>query len=228
MHKHKLYILPKPIKRNKYVKLVFDLGLQHDHDVSTMISAVIIGDEFISYKGVRIPYIPKNNGKYCDMLVETVPPFYSKELAYVTTVLSAKMNEDKGYKNTNDAIFDTENYYIVKIEWEVLFILNFHVKISNFIIMMYNIIAPQNRRFADYFWDLSREICLDEKLLYTSEKTVILACALLSRNNKLRAVKKCKKRMFKCCLEQLSYEYEVDMSDIIREIINEYKIISEG
>lgn len=214
--------------------------------------------EKISLESVckRNPHLTKIRGnfsvhKYRDLLLtspfkeqveqntfmnELVPQVYSIELAYVVTVIIAKYNEDDRYKWTDDAVADTNNRYVIKMEWEICMLLNFHIKINNFITLIGDIIwhtlteeqkysSPLSFRFHSMFFDLSKEICMNQSLLAKDSKVIVMGCILLHKMGKLRAVRTNKERLFNEVMVKISKEYEVDISDLLHAYI---KLKKEG
>jgi hypothetical protein len=217
--------LPEKISRQEYVDIIFNIGHKHRHGYATIISAVQLGDFFVSFTGPRIS-VSNNNDSYdlYDIMNELVPQVYSIELAYVTTIITAKFNEDYGYRNTALAMNDTKNRYVVKMEWEICILIKFNVKIYNFISVIGNKLYTDSnigrfRNFGPQFWDLSKDVCMDRELLSMNPKALICGFILLVRYDKLKASIQYRKRKFYNMMKQISYECEVPLIDILREYI---------
>lgn len=156
---------------------------------------------------------------------ELVPQVYSNELAHVVTVLVAKYNEDfhHGYRSINLAVFDTGNYYVRKMEREICTMMGFNLKVHNFISVIGALIIDYDakvfRRLGSVFWDISREICLNQKLLSLNPLNVALAIFLLGRAGKLRALRTNRERKFRKLMKTIAREYELDVSDVVRSYI---------
>lgn len=276
MYQRDIPKLPKIITRTEFVDIVFDLGRIHQHGYDTIVASVQLADHFVSFKGVRRPFIQLNISekkalksickrnpeltkvrgkfsvqKYHDLLLtspfqekleqnkfmyELIPQVYSIELAYVVTVIIAKYNEDDGYRWTDNAIADTNNRYVIKMEWEICMLINFHIKINNFITLIGHIIwhtLTEHQKYSDpwtfrlhsIFFDLSREICMDQNILAKDPQVIIMGCFLLHKMGKLRANRINKERLFHEVMVKISKEYEVDISDFLHAYI---KLKKEG
>jgi hypothetical protein len=159
---------------------------------------------------------------------ELVPQIYSEELAHVTTLIIAKYNEDHGYIHTEYAISDTNNKYVIKMEWEIYMLLNYHVKIHNFITVISNLIpeifdktSPMDNNipyhFGSIFKDLCMQICIDRNLLCKDPRILVIATIILYRRGRLKAIKINKKRIFCEIMYEVAREYELNIIDVVRE-----------
>lgn len=164
-------------------------------------------------------------------MYELVPQIYSTELAYVVTVIMAKSNEDDGYRWTDDAVSDTNNRYVIKMEWEICMLLNFNIKVHNFITLIGHIICTtlnddekthdlSTFKLHSMFFDLSKEICLNRDLLAKDAKVIVIGCILLNQAGKLRAQRTNKERTFREVMMKISREYEVDIGQLLQAYIN--------
>ena len=215
MYQHDIPKLPTPITRNSYVDLVFDIGLEYSHGYDTIVMSVEIGDAFVLYKGNRSPFIPTAHTNF-EIMNQLVPQEYSIELAHITTVTVAKFNETGGYQSTRNAISNTENCYIAKMEFEIFEVIDFHINRSNFITVFGNLLPHTNQKhLGSVFWDLSKAICLDYTLMQMNPYTLILGTILLNKHGKLKAVSDNKYRMFQTLLTHIVEEYELTYSDVI-------------
>lgn len=222
MYLHDEPYLPKEINRNKFVDIIFDLGYYNQHRYDTIIAAVQIGDYFVSYKGKRTPYIPISSkidiSKY-DFMKELVPQIYSEELAHVVTTISSSINEIIEY-NINRVVVDTVNYYVYKMQWEICMVIGFSFKINNFMTVIHELITICNKnnidlRMSSVFWDISKAICMNIKYLQTNPKVILLAIVLLYNNNKLKAIKEHRKRIFQSLVIRIVNEYELSLSEFL-------------
>lgn len=245
--------LPTEISRNEFVENVFDIGRKNNHRYDTIIASVMLGDKFVSYEGKRIPYVELNNKTFSadsgsddpdELLNETfdkingnlqlkelidnlVPQIYSLELACVVSLIVAKYNEDSGYRRIRYAITDTNNNYVIKMEWEICILIGFELHINNFITVICEIISKilnQNTfingwNLSLFFWDFSKDICMNEKLLKSNPRTIILGSILLYKMGKLKAARLYKKRIFNEIMIKLAHEYELNLGDILRKYI---------
>jgi hypothetical protein len=226
--------LPIAISREDFVDIIFDIGLYNLYNYDTVVSSVQLGDSFVEYIGPRNPYVDKLqlekfpiNSYERDILEKLVPQEYSKELAYAVTVIMGKFLDERGrgFGWTNIAIRETNNYYVVKLEWEVCMILGFHIKTKNFISVIGNLIYSDisyqpTPILNSVFWDLSKDICMNKSILNMDPRTVVLGIKLLHRKKKLRAVTSNRKRFFLQLMNTISNDYEIDMKDLLRGYID--------
>jgi hypothetical protein len=231
MYQRDIPHLPIKIDRDQFVEIVFYLGLIHRHGYDTIVASVQLGDTFVSDPKIQLQDTANyeiQSTTICDqsnqveIMNEPVPRIYSNELAHTVTVIAAKANEDYGYMNIKDAIIDTENSYVLKIEREICVMLNFHVKIHNFIttigVLLYD--KVQHPLLGSEFWDISKQICMDPVLLKMTPRTLILGLIILFRHKKLRASHDNRKRIFTDTMMQISKEYELDLSDVLKEYVS--------
>lgn len=225
MYRREIPHLPNVTSRKEFVELVFDLGLRLEYGYDTLITAVEIGDRFISHEGHRIPYTSykkdqqnKLTSDQIKIITELVPQVYSRELAYVSLVISADINEDDGFQ-IEKAAEELENGYVYKMQWEISMMNNFCIRNHNFITLLVSLIPDKKYVFDRMFWDLSRVICMDETLLHTNPITITLAIIILIKRDKLRAQKQYNQRIFQTLMIQISKEYEIPLSDLLLEYI---------
>lgn len=157
-------------------------------------------------------------------LDEPVPQIYSIELAHVVSVIVAKYNETAGYRKTTIAMADTENRFIVKMEWELLLLIGYKPKVSNFMTLIGLITnkdqySREFRHLSSVFWDLSKEICLNRELLNKDPWTLVMGIFLLGRMGKLRALRTNRERKFRQFIVQLAKEFELDLSELLQAYI---------
>lgn len=189
--------IPIPINRSTFVEEIFELGLNYEYGCDILVAAVQLGDKYVD-----------NEGKY-----------YSIELAHASLVLITKLSYDDCY-STSIALDVTENKSTVLLEWELF--IHYHIKVDNFISPIgkyYDNILPS------IFWELSKTICLNKSLLDINPVTILCGCLLLLSNNKLKAVREHKERMFRAVINRLSKEYELEVNDILTKYIDLYKIV---
>ena len=166
MYQRNIPRLPKIISREAFVDRIFDLGQQYQHGYDTIMTAVEIGDFFITYKGKRVSHLgqfseltnqPSANTNSVGprepsvdlvkenqrkLMIMCVPQVYSEELAYVVTVISACANEDHNYSYSDivDAASEVQNGYVYKMQWEICAALKFYVRPNNVITLLGRII----------------------------------------------------------------------------------------
>lgn len=222
MYQRDIPHLPVKIDRDQFVEIIFHLGLIHRHGYDTIVASVQLGDMFISYPTQETNRIISSSSDMSNIMNGPVPRIYSSELAYTVTVVAAKANEDYGYMNIKDAIIDTDNSYVLKIEREIFVMLNFHVKIRNFITIIGSLLYDKIHHLllGSGFWDLSKQICMDPVLLNMNSQTLILGIIILSRHKKLRASHDNRHRIFTDIMVQIAKEYELDLSDLLREYVS--------
>ena len=154
---------------------------------------------------------------------EPMAQIYSIELAHVVVILASKYYEDCISYDTDEALYELENRYIIKMEWEVYTMLKFQITVPNFTHVIYAILSEQgystNWYFGSLFKDLIKEVCLYRELLQMSPATVILGIVLLYRRGKLAAVTKNKQRIFLEIMQRTANDYEVELSSVLKEYI---------
>lgn len=153
---------------------------------------------------------------------EPVPQVYSIELAHVVSVIAAKCNEDFSGYRTREAIFETDNCYIIKMEWEIFSIIGFRLKVCNFITVIGSIIeeilgSEKSPYLGSQFRDISREVALDPKLLAINPRTLVLGMILLG--NRLKALRTYRERIFSKTITNLVQEYELKVEDVLQAFI---------
>lgn len=165
-------------------------------------------------------------GQYPMEILDTpVPQIYSVELAHVVTVISAKINEefDHGYNSIRSALFDTENAYVRKMEYEILIMLGFHFKVYNFVTVIGLLLADNHApRLGPVFWDISKEICHNKELLAKDPRLIVISIIILGRRGKLSALKAHRERMFRERIATLAYELELPVSHVISAYIKSH------
>lgn len=103
------------IPRSEFVNVIFDLGEEYDHALSTIVSAVMLGDRYI--KGT------------------STGNDYTYELAHAALLVSVKACEDDGYRHTAIALAYTTSRTVIDLEWELLPLFCYH----NFITLYHRI-----------------------------------------------------------------------------------------
>lgn len=219
--------LPLGISRPEFVHEIFDLGTHYSHGYDTIVATVQLGDFFVNSPNHRdflfIPFTEKEQQlwkDYQELLTTPCSQIYSTELAHVVTVIIAKYNEDEGYINTTDVLITTDNRYIIKMEWEICKLIDYHVKINNFITVISNLIGQYittDWKYGSFFRDFSRQICLDPILLSTNPYTIIFSAIFLHRQNKLKAHFIYKENKFLDIIANIIHEYELDLDEFVKE-----------
>ena len=227
MYRRDIPHIPNIIPRNKFVDEIFQLGLNLGHGYDTLITAVIIGDNFVSFNGERSPYkyYKENNRdklteEQIKLINELVPQEYSRELAHVSFVISSNLIDDWGYP-IEDAANELNNGYVYKMQWEICMINNFHFSNDNFLSNLFTLIDYNNiNNISDMFWDLTKHICMDMSLLYASHSIIILAIIILIKHDRLRAKTDYHKRIFQNIMIRTSQEYEIPLNTILQAYIS--------
>lgn len=226
MYRRDIPHMPNTVSREQFVKEIFDLGLRFDYECDTLITAVEIGDKFVSYEGDRVPYTSykkekqdKLTSEQIKIITEVVPQVYSRELAYVALVISADVTEDNGY-SIEEAADELENGYVYKMQWEICMLNDFYICNKNFTTLLASLVDYAEFKLNRMFWDLSLAICLDKTLLYANHITIIIAIIILSDRRKLRAQKQYRKRIFRNLMLQIAKEYEIPISELLQSYIN--------
>lgn len=111
------------IPRSEFVNVIFDLGEEYDHALSTIVSAVMLGDRYISVKGTS------------SLTVQHQRCTYTYELAHAALLVSVKACEDDGYRYTPIALAYTTSRTVINLEWELLPLFCYH----NFITLYHRI-----------------------------------------------------------------------------------------
>jgi len=221
MYQRDISHLPTKISRDHFIDLIFDIGTRYSHGYDSIVASVQLGDYFVNYKGTRKPFY-NNDTSSSNELSEQI---YSTELAHVVTVIIAKFNEDYGYNKTKLAVSDTNNKYVIKLEWEISMILNFHVRVNNFITVISKLICSNYShnplytfKFGSIFYDISRDICNNQDLLSKNPYLIVAALLLLHKHGKLRSIKIHKQRIFSETICLISDEFELDIPILLNEI----------
>lgn len=228
MYRREIPHLPNTVPRKQFVKEIFDLGLRFDYGYDTLITAVEIGDRFVSYKGDRVSYTyykkkNKLSSDQINIITEFVPQIYSRELAYVSLVISADVTEDDGY-SIGEVADELENGYVYKMQWEICIINDFCIHNNNFITLLGSLIWEANSSvdectLSKMFWDLSLAICTDETLLYANPINIILAVIMLNNMGKLCTPKQYRERIFQKLMSQVAKEYDIPISNLLQAYI---------
>jgi len=85
----------QPISRAECIDIIFDLGEEYDHALSTIVRAVMTCDRYGQRAG------------------------YSIELAHAALVLTVKLLEDSGYRVTAHTLAYCQRT-VLRIEWELI------------------------------------------------------------------------------------------------------------
>jgi len=187
------------IERLDFVDYVFKMGVDYDHGYDTIVLSIQIADD----------YVKSSKNKY------------SIELAHVVSILSAKYNEDFGYKLIYLAADDTNNHIVYALEKEVYKCINYKITHNKFIILLYIIIGE--KKLHSCFWDILKDICSNEetfKLSNINPKVILLGLILLFKNNKLSSIRKNKERIFKEFINIVSHEFEIKPEDFLKSYLN--------
>jgi hypothetical protein len=221
MYQWQIPKLPTEINRDHFVKNVFDISNDYNHGFSSMVQAIIIGDDFVNHKEQRTPYIFQDKD-ITDEFNELSAQIYSDELASVVVLITGKLNEDDGYTKTKQAIYDTNNIYVVKIENEIYKLYNFNLKIDNFISVLgkLNSSLQTNLQLSNMFVDLCKIICMNKSLLYCNPATIILALFILNKKKKLSIMKNYRYKIFETLLCNISLIYDIPIDNILTSYRN--------
>lgn len=204
--------LPSPITRSHFVHELFDIGYLHECSCDTLLTATIIADSYVSFSDPISPYLislnPLLTSEQVDIITSPLPQKYSVELAHVVLSISAAIFDDNGY-NIVDALHIIDNKILYKLQWEICSLNKFNIKTPNIVkaLMILNL---------SFSWDLSKDIALDKSLLYCNPQTLILGITMLGKN--IRARKQGQERRLNDLLEILTEEYDIEISDLIKEI----------
>jgi hypothetical protein len=221
MYQWQIPKLPTEIKRDHFVKKVFDISNDYHHGFASMVQAIIIADDFVNNQEQRTPYLFQDKD-ITDQFNELSEQIYSQELAYVVVLITGKLNEDDGYTKTKQAIYDTNNIYVVKIENEIYKLYNFNLKIDNFISVLgkLNSSLHTNLQLSNMFIDLCKIICMNKSLLYCKPATIILALVILNKKKKLSIMKNYRYKIFETLIINISLIYDIPIDNILSSYKN--------
>jgi len=208
--------LPTEIDRVQFVEKVFDISNEYNHGFDSLVQAIIIGDDFVNHQAQRTPYIFQDKD-ITDEFNALSEQIYSDELAYVVVLITGKLNEDIGYTKTKQAIYDTNNIYVVKIENEIYKLYNFNLKIDNFMSVFgkLNSSLQTNLELSNMFVDLCKIICMNKSLLYCRPCVLILALFLLNKKKKLSIMKNYRYKIFETLLCNISLIYDIPIDNVL-------------
>lgn len=206
--------LPESVSREVFVNTLFDIGLLYQCSCDTLLSAVTIGDAFVSHKFSIPPHRlianPLLTPDKADILNQPLPQTYSIDLAHVSLCISSSIHEESCY-SIDDASRDLDNIIVYKLQWEVCLMFKFCIPTPK-IVKLLAILG------YGLTWDLSKDIALDKSLLYSNPYALLLGVKLLGRN--VSANTKRRYRLFKECFLQISSDYELDISDLLLSYSN--------
>lgn len=245
MYQRNIPHLPEEFSREEFINHVFDLGLRNSHSYESIITSVQLGDKFVNYQGPRTAFrmltleertlYNEEKAKYPDefnsghitnsildsrewtFIDEIVPQVYSIELAYTVTVIVAKANEEYGYRSITYAASDIVNRYVIKMEWEICILFEYHIRIYNFLTILARLCPNKQLRLGSIFQDISKEVCLS--LLDKDPKIVTIAILILHHRRKLQAFRTNRKRIFHQTMLLIAHEYELNLGVLLREYI---------
>lgn len=178
------------MNRYDFLNLVWNITNTYDHHITTELLAITIADQYV---------------------LKNVDTFYSKELAYVVSVMAAKVNEEghglKSMKRVSDILNNKIVYYM---EHDILRTVSIH---SNFVTQLSNICIMLNiTKLSSSFVFLLRylEWC---NVTHYSFFTIVFALQLLKNKHPIYHYIKYFKvyNMF----VELSELYEIDMYKLI-------------
>lgn len=225
MYKREVPHLPKTVSREQFVSEIFDLGLRFEYECDTLVTAVEIGDRFVSYKGDRVPYkdYKRANRNYLtpqqiNIIEELVPQVYSRELAHISLVISANFHEDVAY-SAYQVADELGNGYVFKMEWEICIMNNFSIRNGDFINLLTLLTLKEKYDIRGELWNLTRSICMDQTLLYANPITVITSIIVLTEIGKLRAYTEYRERIFMNLMLTIAEEYDIPVSDLLQAYI---------
>ena len=222
MYQWQIPKLPKEINRDQFVKKVFDISNEYNHGFDSLVQAIIIGDDFVNNKTHRIPYIFRDKD-ITDEFNALSEQIYSDELACVVVLITGKLNEDIGYIKTKQAIYDTNNIYVMKMENEIYNLYNFNLKIDNFMSVLgkLNSSLQTNLELSNMFIDICRIICMNKSLLYCKPCVIILSLCLLNKKKKLSIMKNYRYKIFETLIINISLIYDISIDNVL----SSYKIL---
>lgn len=199
---------PQQCNRDKFISEVIYLNHHYGHTYDTALMSIKIGDDFCQCKKLGTIYINKDiNLNY------QVERIYSVELAHVSTIIAAKINEDHGYDSTSNAAKDLMNNFVIKLEWEICYLFNFTFKRSYLMSSIIDIL-----RYADSKNTLYYELIYDINnltLVTINNYSLSSIIVWLFKNKKLKAYHRVRELKFIKLVKIISNEYNVDIPDIL-------------
>jgi len=246
MYQREIPHLPIKISRQQFVDEIFVVGMDCGYGCDSIMTAVDVADYFVSYEESRTPYTgwqfgqqtKKENYLKYNFMNEVVPQVYSRELVYVIISVISMANEDSN-NNISNWVYHLSNAFMYKMQWEVCMLLNFTIKIDNFMSNISNCIwslrdtntikdsegnIMWNSRsdpvaVNSIVYDIGKLICSNDKLLQINRATILVGILLLHKYNKLKATYDYKSRKFLIMMKAISSECEIPLSTVVQSYI---------
>ena len=228
MYQHKINKAPTEISREQFLDAIFSLGHLYEYGYDTILGAVELADRFMLIREPRPSchgHIELNstldNEAYRTLIITPMAQIYSKELVVVALTLAGKANEDEPHSIHYGLMF-CENYYIVKMEWELASCFRHHIRVNNFMTyigltfddgMSYPQLGP-------VFGELAKDVCHIPNWWNLSPLAIIMGVMWLYQQGKLRAVSTNKQLMFNEFVATIANECEQPPNKVLEAYIN--------
>ena len=198
MYQRQIAKAPEVITRDAFITEIFELGRMYEYGYDTIVGAIELADRFMLITEPRQSYheyvqlqrqcqIYDNYKDRLTLLTAPIEQCYSKELVVAVLTLAGKSNEDNPYSISHGLLF-CENYYIVKMEWEIACSFAYYIRINNFITSIGLLVVEENANLASVFAELAQDICRIHQWWTISSTTIIMASLYLYQTNKLKAI----------------------------------------
>lgn len=229
MYQRQIPRAPKKITRDVFIDMIFELGKTYEYGYDTIMGAIELADKFMliieprtSYhEHIKVKHKYRIHDRYkgqMDFLIAPIEQYYSPELVVVTLTLAGKSNEDDAH-SISYALTFVENYYIIKMEWEVANCFGYYIRVKN-IITDIGLIIGENADLASIFGEIAQDVCRIPKWWTISSVTIIMATLYLYQNNKLHAVTVDKVKRFRNFIKVMAEETETSTSTVLDTYIN--------
>ena len=222
MYKHKIAKPPKVITREQFLQDIFALGRLYEYGYDTIVGAVELADRFMTITEPRQSYhehIQMETLDDASKLLATTPidHCYSDELVVVALTLAGKCNEDDPH-SIMYGLLNCENYYIVKMEWEIAQCFQYHIRVNNFMTYL-GLIFDDTPILGPEFGALAQDVCRVLSWYTMSPVTILMASLWLHQQGKLKAIATAKHQRFVTFIETVAAECEATKIDTLNAYI---------
>ena len=237
---HKINKPPTEITREEFLDEIFVLGHLYEYGYDTIVGAVELADRFMLVTEPRQSYHehitlkPSNSPEYEALVTTPITQIYSKELVVVALTLAGKTNEDDPH-SIKYGLTSCENYYIVKMEWEIARCFHYHIRVNNFMTCIglafddgMNCIGLTKdglsyQRLGPVFGELAKDVCRIPNWWTFSPLSIVLGTMWLYQQGKLRAVTTSKEMRFAEFVNVVAAECEEPPSKVLQAYIDSHK-----
>lgn len=238
MYQRQIARAPEVITRDAFIIEIFELGRVFEYGYDTIVGAVELADRFMLITEPRWSYydhikfedqvrIHESYKNKSALLILPIEQCYSKELVVAALILAGKSNEDDSH-NINYGLLFCENYYIIKMEWDLASCFDYHIRVNNFItdiglmltINRLDTLNQENGNLAPVFAELAQDICRIPQWWTISSTTIIMASLYLYQRNKLKARIVDKIKRFHNFITAMADETESSIETVLDTYIN--------